>query len=573
MENAGVAVNFIKLFLYMFLVMYGYSDTIQLYKGWNLIGSSDDINLSNNFQKIKIAWSYDNSKKSWSFFSKDSDLKTALKEYKTINIIPKNSGCWILSEGNATIKTFSKKLAVDTYRYVNLKNGWNLFGSSYAIDLPATFKNGADVVWSYDSLTKKWSSFSPIESIKSKIKDKYNFITSTKNNDAFWVYSKYDGQIVLRPIVNSNIITNITNTTYKYRAIKIEYPIKIKDKIVTASSLLTIPLSDENLSIVCDNHGTFFDNSLAPTNREINNTVYYKNAKIFSGDQGFIGIFPDYLGYGSSYKKVAHPYIIANIEAVSSKDAIEASLQYLKENNITFNNSIFVTGYSEGGYNAMALAKYIQDSNATSFKLKATAPMAGPYDIEKMADTALKNDYTMPYPAILGYIAFSYSHYYDVNLTKILNESATSDKIDSLYTNLNDSLMGITTNRTLLNISNLLDLGVDNHKSQELFNYNFLSDYENGVNNSEALKLKNAFKENNLYNWTPKMAINLIQCSDDDIIPFSMSKEAYETLQDNGASVILSPLTSTVDLLHPSHHLNCESKAYQEAISWFKDMQ
>ena len=542
--------------------------SINIYKGWNLLGSSNEINLTKNFKNIKIIFTYNNKAKKWEYFTTDENLKSKLSNYKFIKVLKPNRAFWLYSDSNKTISYSVSEKIVGLFKNISLIKGWNLIGATNKINLSKNFNKDIIIIWGFDNKSKNWKFYSALENIK-KIAKNYTFFEKTEENSGFWVYSDKNQTLLLKPNIKSTFITTITNKENKYNAFKIEYPIDVNGEIINASTLLTIPISNSKLKIICDEHGTLFDNDLAPTNQEKNNTNYYENANLISGDNNFIGIFPDYLGYGSSYKKVKHPYIISRYNAIDSLSAIYASLEYLRENNISFDNNLFITGYSEGGYNAMSLVKYITENNIP-INLKAFAPMAGPYNVSKMADNVLNINYTMPYPAILGYIAFSYSNYYELNLTKILNlDHTNTNEINQLYTNLN-SLMGISINQALLNISGL-DLGIADHKSYDLFNKDFLIDYQNNnLNNEEVRILKNAFKENNVYNWVPTLPVNLIQCSDDDIIPYSMSEDAYNYFISHGAEdVTLTPLTSSVDLLHPSHHINCEAKAYKKAIEWF----
>ncbi len=555
------------------------ANTLHVEKGWSLVGESEGVDFAKDFSSAKIIWSYDNVHKSWRYFTTDEGLKDKLTSYEKVDSIGKHSAFWIYSDENSTIDYTPIHSTYRGYKSVDLADGWNLVGSTFSTNLPATFHDkNVKIVWNYNNDKKEWEFYSSNATLTSKMKKSYAYIDSINPQKGFWVYVKGDRTLLLQPKINSHLITTITNTTHPYRAVKLEYPLHVKDKTVIASALLSIPLvSDSNLSLICDEHGTYFNNERVPTNKEQNNSVYYPNANKISGSNKFIGIFPDYLGYGSSHKKVAHPYIIAHENAMDAYSAIEAALEYLQENNISYNKeNLFVTGYSEGGYNAMATAKEIEESNATNqnFTLKAFAPMAGPYDIQKMAENALKVDYTMPYPAILGYIAFSYGAYYDENLTKILNSTNTNEaEVTTLYTNLNDSLYGVSINKALLNATGLFDLGVANHKSSDLFKSSFLTAYSNGSSVDEVKNLKSAFHANNIYDWKPKTKVNLVQCSDDDIIPYSMSEEAYNKFVANGSDVTLTPLTSTTDLTHPSHHLNCEPKAYDKAIEWFKSLE
>ncbi|MDQ7066774.1 MAG: lipase family protein [Sulfurimonas sp.] len=75
-----------------------------------------------------------------------------------------------------------------------------------------------------------------------------------------------------------------------------------------------------------------------------------------TGLAGFASINPDYIGYGAS-NSVAHPYMLKKASARSSVDMIKASMKYMQDNGIAINHQLYISGYSQGGYTAMALCR------------------------------------------------------------------------------------------------------------------------------------------------------------------------------------------------------------------------
>ena len=222
---------------------------------------------------------------------------------------------------------------------------------------------------------------------------------------------------------------------FAYKAVKITYnTIGQNGEAVVASGLLTIPTptaaykayresqgeSKFSVSMICENHGTIFTNAEAPSNVEVTNGLPdYSTAVLMTGLAGFASINPDYIGYGDS-NDVAHPYMLKKASARSSVDMIKASMKYMEENGVVLNHQLYISGYSQGGYNAMALAQSVEDGAITNVTLKGVAPMAGPHDIEALANIEINASHTMVYPAFLGYLADSYSYYNnDINLSDI----------------------------------------------------------------------------------------------------------------------------------------------------------
>jgi len=383
---------------------------------------------------------------------------------------------------------------------------------------------------------------------------------------------------VILQYVQGGIDVNATNA-FAYKAVKISYnTVNQNDESVVASGLLVIPTATDaykaylaslgkafSVSMLCDNHGTIFTDAEAPSNVEVANDFIpnYSLALLMSGYAGFASIFPDYIGYGDSNTE-AHPYMLKKASARSSVDMIKASMKYMQESGVILNYQLYISGYSQGGYNAMALAQSIEDGALTNVTLKGVAPMAGPHDLEALANIEINASHTMVYPAFLGYLADSYAYYNsDVNLTDIVVETNTS-KYHNLFDGSNANVvihanLGLTTNG-----------GFAVYTADALFDTSFINDYQNNVNNI----MRQKFIENKSYdNWVPKTKVNLVHCIDDEIIPFSMSQNAYAELSTAGGDITLSPIpTSYIEAASASNpfvHGRCGSTAYGAALQWF----
>ena len=383
-------------------------------------------------------------------------------------------------------------------------------------------------------------------------------------------------------IIKAKIDANATNA-FAYKAVRITYSTtNIKGEVVNASGLLVVPTPTDayksylasigksfSISAVCDNHGTIFLDSEAPTKVE-EALHYYPTALLMSGYAGFALIAPDYLGFGDSKGEV-HPYIMKK-STQASLDMIRASVRYMTDNNILYNGQLYLSGYSEGGYVTMALAKEIQDKYSSEFRLKGVAPMAGPYDIKALADADLQTNTPMVYPAFLAEIASSYSKAYDINISDMVVKPDVFNSVD-LFGGDYDSVP-IHVALGLADVANG-DYGFNTHYANELFKSTFIDDYFSNANN----ELKKEFEQNSVYDWTPKMKMNIIHCVDDEIIPFAISSQkAYSQMSANGAtSVTLSPIPTSyipaATITTPFVHQRCGSTAYGVATKWFSDIR
>lgn len=390
---------------------------------------------------------------------------------------------------------------------------------------------------------------------------------------------------VMLAIVRNSFDANATNA-FGYKAVKIIYNTTTQDgRTVEASGLLIIPsVSDAyrqylltqgksfSISAICDNHGTIFKNDEAPTMIEVQDGMpNYALGALMSGYAGFATIAPDYLGYGESKGEV-HPYILKS-STQASLDMIKASIRYMEDNNIAYNGQLFISGYSEGGYVAMALARDIEKNHASEFTLKGVAPMAGPYDVETLGAYELNASKKMVYPAFLAEIGWSYAHYYDdISIDDLMVNADRFKQID-LFGGDYDAIT-IHTYLGLADPSNG-DYGLSTHYANELFKDSFINDYQTNINNPVRVH----FEENNAYKeWTPKAPINLVQCIDDEVVPFALStQKAYLELNATGADVTLSAIpTSIIPKATPSTpfvHQRCAGTAYVVALTWFSKIR
>jgi predicted dienelactone hydrolase len=137
--------------------------------------------------------------------------------------------------------------------------------------------------------------------------------------------------------------------------------------------------------IVLYAHGTDTDRS---TNiADITNTSNSEGALIAAmfAAQGYIVVAPNYAGYDTS-TLTYHPYLNADQQSKDMIDALTAArtaLPHTLTTSTTDGGKLFITGYSQGGYVAMATHRAMQ---AAGMAVTAEAGMSGPYALEAFAD-------------------------------------------------------------------------------------------------------------------------------------------------------------------------------------------
>lgn len=115
-----------------------------------------------------------------------------------------------------------------------------------------------------------------------------------------------------------------------------------------------------------------------------NNTEARLAAAVFAA-QGFIVVAPNYAGYGGSSLGY-HPYLDRIQESADMIDALRAARTSFGAIGARDSGKLLMTGYSQGGYVALAAQRAMQELGNAEFTLTAAAGMSGPYAIARFGD-------------------------------------------------------------------------------------------------------------------------------------------------------------------------------------------
>jgi hypothetical protein len=186
--------------------------------------------------------------------------------------------------------------------------------------------------------------------------------------------------------------------------------------------------------IVLYAHGTNTDKTLNIA--DITNTSNTEGALIAAmfAAQGYIVVAPNYAGYDISTLGY-HPFVNAAQQSGEMMDILAAARTALPKTfaaSTTDSGALFVTGYSEGGYVAMATQRALQAAGA---KVTAAAPMSGPYALEAFGDAIFYGDVDIGSTIFAPLISTSYQHAYGNVYT------ATTDVYSTQYASGIDTLL------------------------------------------------------------------------------------------------------------------------------------
>lgn len=320
--------------------------------------------------------------------------------------------------------------------------------------------------------------------------------------------------------------------------------------LINASGALVVP---QNLAasapLLSSQHGTTTLKSDVASTPPAAGQPYTNLEALAIGSAGYVGVFPDYIGYGESGNRF-HPYLHARTLASAVVDLLRGAKKYCAENAIPLSGKLFLVGYSEGGYATMAAIKEIQEKYAAEITVTAAAPMAGPYDLStSLADTLSSGTYPAP-----GYIAFAlwaYDRVYSLDMSARIFMPVFATSLDSLFDGTHDLQREI--NPVLP--TDLATL--------------FLGSFLTAFSGTGEAQLKARIAENNLHHWAPAFPVRLIHCRGDEIVSFKNSQTAFDNFIANGAGGFVE----LIDPVSTGSHATCAIPAVLAAKVWFDSLK
>lgn len=304
---------------------------------------------------------------------------------------------------------------------------------------------------------------------------------------------------------------------YDTEIFHVTYRTHYKGEEILASGLVILPQTDDVVSMLSFQHGTISAHDQAPTALLINSSelVYYTALSTV----GMITAVPDFIGFGES-SDVMHPYYVEEYTAHAVIDLIQAAKELAAKQDLNFNGKLFLAGYSQGGYATMAAHKFIEEQGLPGFKLAASFPASGGYDIKGVQEYFFdQEEYDQPY--YLAYVARSYQTAYDWTqpLSQFFKEPYAS-RIPDLFDGSNS---GSEINAQLTNTV------------ADLVTADILAEIDTDPQYSYIV---NAFNENSLTGWVPERPMYMSHGDADDTVPYDNSVDVYSDFLANGADSV-----------------------------------
>ncbi|WP_342117927.1 alpha/beta hydrolase family protein [Pseudoduganella sp. OTU4001] len=252
--------------------------------------------------------------------------------------------------------------------------------------------------------------------------------------------------------------------------------------------------------------------------------------------QGYIVVAPNYAGYeGSSLSY--HPYLNAEQQAADMIDALRAARTAMVKLKAQSGPQLFLTGYSQGGYVALATQRAMQ--HGSEFKVTAAAGLSGPYAMARFADMVFGGAPSAGITLYLPLIATS------AQRAGAAIYSKPDELYESQYANGIESLLPSRLKpRELVKQGKLPKRALfardaQPHLVRTSYREAYLQDVAaNPCDGSECMPANNLRKwmlKNDLRNYVPQSPLLLCGGSKDPSVPFFNATAAAEYFSQHGA--------------------------------------
>ena len=197
-------------------------------------------------------------------------------------------------------------------------------------------------------------------------------------------------QLILEEVLSPECAIDVYHVEYQ--------TVDPEGELIAASAALMVPNDSGSQCqgerpIVLYAHGTHTEKDFNMADLESSdNTESLLMAGMFAAE-GYIVVAPNYAGYDTSTLGY-HPYLNGDQQSKDMIDALTAArsaLPTVDAPDTTDGGQLFITGYSQGGYVAMATHRALQEAGDT---VTASAPLSGPYALSAFSDAIFQGRVT-----------------------------------------------------------------------------------------------------------------------------------------------------------------------------------
>lgn len=305
----------------------------------------------------------------------------------------------------------------------------------------------------------------------------------------------------------------------------------LEGRIDTASGLILIPINMTGpLPKAIYQHGTVGSRNDVPSQ-----LAGGWQLALALASYGYITVAPDFQGLGLS--RGIHPYVHADSEALAAIDLLFALEAFMIEldTEVTLNDQLFITGYSQGGHAAMAAHRNIERDYSDDFTVTASAPMSGPYSISNDMVQFTVGDQEYNFVGYLAWTALSYQRAYKETFPSELSDFFKEKYIPAIDSFAREEI-------DLGQLNEALRILILEESDIVLPKLMIKDDVLDIIINRKEHPITDAFQDNDVDEWPAKAPIRMMYCGADEQVWFQNALTAEDNISSTGAEDVKAVL-------------------------------
>jgi len=295
-----------------------------------------------------------------------------------------------------------------------------------------------------------------------------------------------------------------------------------------ASGLAAAPKKDPLRGVVSYQHGTTPNRHAAPSKPTLHEGVL--GSAVFAG-AGYLFLAPDYIGLGTSMEP--HPYLHAETAATTTVDLLRAAKTLLEALGMACPDEVFLTGFSQGGHATMVAHRALEKMEDPPFKVAASAPVAGPYNLRHITFPAAMQGASSADSLYMAWVTEAFCRIYEEAPETVMAEPY-AEQAAGLFDGEHEPeeiMAALPAN------------------PRDMFSKAFLDAFDN----NKSHWFLDALQENSVLQWAPKAAVKMYYGDNDVDVPPDEAKSGAAALSQRGANaeaISVGPYTHDVSILH-----------------------
>ncbi len=299
---------------------------------------------------------------------------------------------------------------------------------------------------------------------------------------------------------------------------------------------------------------------------------------------GYAVAMADYEGLGDNTGP--QPYVHGASRAQQVIDMLRASRDRIAgvTSPCSWNNQLFLMGYSEGGYVTMTTTRELQLNHAAEFTVTASAPLSGPHDLSGEMRTLMLSNNTSKAPYFLPFLLTGYNYAY--GQASVFNP--LSAMLPPFNTTVPPRFDGSTQSDKISETMGMTFSPVKLIVPKSVLTTTFIDQLTTDTSAGSAfdfLRRNDSYRvsQTNISTWKPTVPIRMYHHRGDELVPYANSQVAFNAFSSVGAKMRIPNgpgvelLEETVSLtISPSDpvrtvHLGAAFPELSKGLKWFND--